>query len=54
MRDVSPGLCFDAVPLADEKEQVKALPGEAWQGEVETNTVGIEGVRGRNSFTGKK
>jgi hypothetical protein len=54
MRDLSLGLCFDAAPLSDEKEQVKALPWEAWQGEVDTNTVWIEVVRGGNSSTDKK
>jgi hypothetical protein len=40
--DLSSEMCFDTAPLPDEKEQIKALPYEAWQGETDTNTVWIE------------
>lgn len=46
--------CFDSAPIADNEEQIKGLPYEAWQGEVDTNTVWIEVVRAGGSATVKK
>jgi len=52
--DLSSSLCFDTAPIPDEKEQVKGMPYEAWQGSVNTNTVWVEVVRDGNSPTVKK
>jgi hypothetical protein len=46
--------CFDSAPIADNDEQIKGLPYEAWQGEVDTNTVWIEVLRAGGSATIKK
>ena len=54
MGDLSSERCFDTAPFPDNKEQVQALPYDAWQGEVDTNTVWIEVVRGGNSSAVKK
>jgi hypothetical protein len=43
--DLSSSHCFDSAPIGDNEQQIKGLPYEAWQGEVETNTVWIEVVR---------
>lgn len=47
-------LCFDTAPIPDEKEQIKQLPYQAWQGTADTNTVWIEVVRGGSSAKAKK
>jgi hypothetical protein len=52
--DLSSSLCFDPAPLPDNKEQIKRLPYEAWQGAVDTNTIWIEVVRAGSSATVKK
>jgi hypothetical protein len=52
--DLSLALCFNTAPIHDEKEQIKGLPYEAWQGAVDTNTIWIEVVRTRSSAMGRK
>jgi len=52
--DLSSSFCFDPTPLPDNAEQVKRLPYEAWQGQVDTNTIWIEVVRAGSSAAGKK
>ena len=53
MGGLSSEFCFDTAPLPDQKEQIKALPYEAWQGEVDTNAIWIE-VLGAESSKVKK
>jgi hypothetical protein len=52
--NLSSSHCWDTAPIPDNEEQIKGLPYEAWQGEVDTNTVRIEVVRAGNSATVKK
>jgi hypothetical protein len=52
--NLSSSHCWDTAPIPDNEEQIKGLPYEAWQGEVNTNTVWIEVLRARSSATVKK
>jgi hypothetical protein len=52
--DLASSHCWDTAPIPDNKEQIKGLPYEAWQGEVDTNTVWIEVLRAASSGTVKK
>ena len=52
--NLSSSHCWDTAPIPDNEEQIKGLPYEAWQGEVNTNTVWIEVLRARSSATAKK
>jgi hypothetical protein len=52
--NLSASHCWDTAPIPDNEEQIKGLPYEAWQGEVDTNTVWIEIIRAGNSATVKK
>ena len=40
--DLSSSHCFDAAPISDIEAQIKGLGFEAWQGEMDTNSVWIE------------
>jgi hypothetical protein len=46
--------CADLAPVPDNEEQIKGLPYQAWQGEVDTNTVWIEVARPGSSAPDKK
>ena len=52
--NLSSSPCWDLAPTPDNEEQIRGLPYEAWQGEVDTNTVWIEVVRAGSSATVKK
>jgi hypothetical protein len=52
--NLSSSPCWDMAPIPDNEDQIKGLPYEAWQGEVDTNTVWIEVVRAGRSATVKK
>jgi hypothetical protein len=52
--NLSSSPCWDMAPIPDNEEQIKGLPYEAWQGEVETNNAWIEVVGTRNSGTARK
>jgi hypothetical protein len=52
--NLSSSLCFDSAPIPDNEQQIKGLPYEAWQGEVDTNTTWVEVVRAGSSGATKK
>ena len=52
--DLSSFHCWDTAPIPDNEDQIKGLPYEAWQGEVETNTAWIEVARASKSVASKK
>jgi hypothetical protein len=52
--NLSSSPCWDTAPIPDNAEQIKGLGLEAWQGEVDTNTVWINVVRTGSSTPFKK
>ncbi len=52
--NLSSSPCWDTAPIPDSAEQIKKLPFEAWQGNVDTNSVWISVVRAGSSTTVKK
>ncbi len=47
--NLSSSHCWDTAPISDNAEQIKGLGIEAWQGEVDTNTVWINVLRAGGS-----
>jgi hypothetical protein len=52
--NLSSSHCWDTAPIPDNAEQIKGLPFEAWQGEVDTNYVWINVMRAGSSTTARK